>query len=303
MLVEPGPRLPDFLRLATPVELSGNWDSDSLRCRLNFILTCGPEILVAGYRKYEANLKQCLVTLDTCGCKADFSDAYSYTLESRWSKRTATESDSIEKSWRQGGEFGADGTARGTSGLFGFFGKIRYWLRVKNESLGKLVLTTKSEQLVLIVSYLGGYWAVGDDRLGDPRHGGWLRERYFGENPHKPLCKVDPNEGRTKATVTITVWARPKHISIRELDADDRPNRHEARSRSRRKALKTLSMKTTFRSVFVSKARPGAIAALQRLTGREIAPGVFPLDHAILEVPPCPRRPIRRPIKSVKPKA
>lgn len=60
--------------------LSGNWDSGNEKCRLNFILACGPETLEVVGRKYVANLKQCMVTLFTDKCTADFFGAYEYTL-------------------------------------------------------------------------------------------------------------------------------------------------------------------------------------------------------------------------------
>ena len=204
-------------------ELSGHWDGNKhLKYCLKFILACGTEILNGPGRNYEANLKQCLVKLYTDGCAADFSDAYSYTLPFR---RNVTESNHSEVSKTKEGEIGLGVTAEvKSSWVSRLLGKIGFWASRKEKSRAVIDGTAKLEQLVRLISYRGNYWVVGDDRFRDPRNvGRWLRERYFQEDPTKPLCKVDLHDGCTRATVRIEVWARPGQIFIYDLDADDRP--------------------------------------------------------------------------------
>jgi hypothetical protein len=58
------------------------------------MLACGPEILTGGGCQYQANLKQCMVTLSTDKCTADFLGAYEYTLSADDFASTVVSSDS-----------------------------------------------------------------------------------------------------------------------------------------------------------------------------------------------------------------
>jgi hypothetical protein len=178
---------PDF-HLAT-AHLSGNWDEDNPKYRLNFILACSSEILKGGNRQYEAKLKQCMVWLSTDKCTADFFGAYEYRLSADDFSTKVTSNDSFESDRSQEGQFGI---AVAKPGLMSrILGKISFIASRKDESRVKFNRETKSEELVSIISYRGGFWAVGDDHRGDPRYeGGWLRGTYFKEQPTNPLCNV-----------------------------------------------------------------------------------------------------------------
>jgi hypothetical protein len=267
---------PPDIHLAT-AELWGTWDSVNPKYHVNLMLSCGPEILKGGDRKYEANLKQCLVKIYTDRCQADFSGAYSYALPLTWK---VTESRHSEES--KEGEIGVAGTAETKSRWSRFLFSLRASRKAKS---GATADETKNiEKLLRLVSYRGGYWAVGDDHHGDPRNtGGWLRDQYFREDPTKPLCNVDLHDGCANATVRIEVWAQPGQISIYELDADGRPKR-EARSGSRREALGVLIMKAIFRGMAVTKARRAAFSALP-LIDAKLPSELVLLDRASCLVP------------------
>jgi hypothetical protein len=204
--------LPDP-HLAT-AHLSGTWDSDNLKYRLNFILACSPEMLNGGDRQYQANLKQCMVTLSTDKCTADFFGAYECTLSADDFSTTVTSIDSFERHRIQRGQFGAGIAVTKPGWMSRILGKLSFGASRKDESRVKFNRNTKSEEVVSIISYRGNHWAVGDDIKGDPRRGGWLRGQYFQEQPTKPLCEVDLHDRSAEAKVRIDVWARPGQIVL-----------------------------------------------------------------------------------------
>jgi hypothetical protein len=140
--------LSDF-HLAT-AELWGNWDSNG-KYHVNLMLSCGPEILNGGDRKYEANLKQCRVKLYSDKCKADFSDAYSYELPATSFSSNVTASDSFEIHKKRDGEFGVAGTGAAEHSLWWrLLGKIGFAASRKEERRAKFNRNTRSEQVVSI---------------------------------------------------------------------------------------------------------------------------------------------------------
>jgi hypothetical protein len=254
--------------------LWGKWDSVNPKYHVNLMLSCGPEILSRGDRKYEANLKQCLVKIYTDRCQADFSGAYGYALPLTW-KVTESRHSEVSKE----GEIGVAGTAEAKSIWSRFFATFSLRGSRKSKSGATADESKNIEKLLRLISYRGGYWAVGDDYHGDPRNaGGWLRDQYFQEDPTKPLCKVDLHNGCANATVRIEVWAQPGQISIYELDADGRPKR-EARSGSRHEALGVLTTKAIIRGLAVTKTRPAVFSALP-LIDANLPSEPVPLDRA-----------------------
>ncbi|MGH9763583.1 MAG: hypothetical protein ACREAC_22355, partial [Blastocatellia bacterium] len=253
MPVEHG--VPD-LRLAA-ADLSGNWESDNLKYRVDFTLTCGPEIINGGDRKYEANLNQCLVTLSAEGCKADFLGPYTYSSTVKI-KRTEKRLADVSRSTKR--EIGGGGSAVAKRrGLFQILAKINLGgtQETKHGEVTEDIL--ESEQLVRLIDYRPiHYWAVGDDTYGDSRNTGrWLRGQYFREDPTRPLCKCDLYDRKKETKLRIDVWARPGQISIRELSASDWPE-DEARLGRRNDALKILEMKAVLRGMATAKVRPSA---------------------------------------------
>lgn len=244
------------IRLAT-ADLSGNWDSHPPNYRLKFSLACGPEILKGCGRVYKAYLKQCLVKLHTDGCKANFSEAYNSRVPL---KSKVTETKSTEESRTKRGDVDIAGTGLAKPTLISWFqAKFKFGASREGESKAKLDQTTLVEQIVWLISYRGGYWAVGDDHRGDPRYeGGWLRGPYFVEDPIKPLCTVDLLNGHAKATVMVVVWAPSDQISIYERGTDGMFKR-EARRGNRSKALEVLGSKAILRMMVVTKGRRAAL--------------------------------------------
>ena len=140
------------------------------------------------------------------------------------------------------------------------------------------------------VSYRGNYWVVGDDHFGDPRNEGrWLRERYFQEDPTKPLCKVDLFNECGMSSVTIDVWALPGHIFVYDMDANGRP-KFEAESRFRQEALGVLELKARLRGMVLTKHRPAAFSAQLPLIDAKIPGEPILLERVKMTVPPSPAK-------------
>ena len=161
-------------------------------------------------------------------------------------------------------EIGGAGTVEAKSVWSRILARFTAGASWKAKSTTKTVETIDIETLHQVISYRGHYWAVGDDRSGDPRtrkpgdpRPGWLRGEYFRENPIKPLCTVELLNKHAKANVMVIVWAQPSQISIYKLGAGDELKR-EARWGNRTKALEALERKAMIRIVAVDKARRAA---------------------------------------------
>jgi hypothetical protein len=282
--------LPD-IRLAT-AELSGKRDTRHLKYSLKLKLSCSSEIFGGSGRQYEANLKQCLVTLRTDGCMPDFSDAYNYTLPS---KRKVTETDYSEVSKEKAGKLAFGATAVAKPDLMSrLLGKLSFSASRKEKSGAAIDGTAEFEQSVRLISYRGNHWVVGDDFRGDPSNeGSWLRGEYFYEDPIKPLCTVDLPDEDTMATVRIEVWARPGQIFIYDLDANGRPT-YEAESRSRREALDIIEVNSGFRTrarlrgMVLAKALRAVRSEQLPLIDAKSLPPAYLLDCVAIQMPSFP---------------
>jgi hypothetical protein len=185
-------------------------------------------------------------------------------------------------------EIGGSGTTE--SVWSHFLTKIKVGASRKAKSRVTADETINIDKLFRLISYQGGYWAVGDDQHGDFRNKqsgdpkpGPLRGKYFGEDPIKPLCTVDLLKGHATAAVMVIVWALPSKISIYKLGADGGLKR-EARWGSRRKALEVLGSKAIVRMMAVTKARRAARPKGLPPIDAELPHEAYQLDRAMLTV-------------------
>ncbi len=290
-------------------QLSAFENTPSPRFHLRFTLACGAGDLAGADARYEIHLRQCLVEIETENCDVDLTDAYCFELPSEVLKEIFTREDS--ESLATSNEIG--GHAEGKVGWkarasFALKGKASRTKSTNNKQLRK----AKGKRQIMLISYNGGYWTVGDGEYGDPRRqNGWLDERYFHEDQDKPLCAVNVRNGAVEAKVTVTVRAKFGHLDVLILDDMGRPVRKAGTEYAQdvgnalRERLKGIAVAKAIREhqreLFPSLppaefelARKTVIARMPKAATTVVPSCPNQTDTEMVPLVPAPKRPRRR---------
>ncbi|RVU21612.1 hypothetical protein [Methylobacterium oryzihabitans] len=204
------------------LQLSPIENKPARRFQLRLTLACNIDTIDGADASYELRLRQCHVHLVMQNCTLDYRSAYSWTLPGEVFSGTSTETSRKAASRR--------GEAAAEAGLAGkFFGHLGVKgsgkISAQRSSGQTAEESFTSQHSLQIIGFIGESWFVGDQFRGDPRHGGYLRERYFHERGNDPLCAVDVKPGAALATVTAEVRVRMGQLDGYLLDPLGRPKR------------------------------------------------------------------------------
>ncbi len=182
-------------------------------------MACGQGEIQGVRSEYRVRLRRCIVELKTSNCNIDLSSAYKYELpEAEISDETSiTNANKSELK----AEINATLEAKSSKG---FVSGISSLLRSSKGYENQKDRKTRFKRTTMLIACRGDYWVVGDDEHSDPRRGGRLDERYFNENPDKPLCAIDVDSGASVAEARLEVRAK---FGFLEVEAVGNPGVRE----------------------------------------------------------------------------